>query len=93
MAESDEDRREPDLERAGAHVRDADAATFLEMTFATIPDGLAAFDRDWCRPLLRAIQRRQLTALRLIADGVEYMLRPAAAWRVWRRRAPAGSGP
>jgi hypothetical protein len=50
---------------------------------------LAAFDAEWCEPLLRALQRGRIVGLQLDADEIRYTLGPASAWRLWRRRPAA----
>jgi hypothetical protein len=52
---------------------------------------LADFDAAWCQPLLQALRRGRIEALRILAGHRCYALRPAAAWRIWRRL-PAAEG-
>jgi hypothetical protein len=53
---------------------------------------LAAFDAEWCEPLLRGLQRGRIAGLQLDADETRYTLGPASAWRLWRRRPAAEAG-
>ena len=76
----------------GLTVCDAPWQALLAGDEAAARDRLAAFDVEWCEPLLRALQRRRIADLRICADKTRYTLRPGSAWRLWRRRPAVEAG-
>ena len=52
-------------------------------------EALLAAEERWFAPLLRALKRRQLSALALVAEGggtaVRFEVGPADLWKFWRR--------
>ena len=76
----------------GLTVCDAPWQALLAGDEAAARDQLAAFDAEWCEPLLRALQRRRIADLRIYADETRYTLGPASAWRLWRRRPTVEAG-